>query len=266
MPDSMDPRRTWLEAIESFADLANGLTEAQWQSPSPCPGWTVGDLVAHTIDIEERLSGAVIPDHEPDWARLPHVTESGRRMEPGVDRRRGRDRSAVLDELGAVIVTRSAQMAGLDLDATIASPFGREIPMTVMMRMRVFDLWVHEQDIRAAIGEPGNLASSAARATLSMIVDSLPRVWAKVAAAPVGGVLLLEITGGALPGTIHVVVDEEGRGSVHDIAPTDPLVTLRGTWPALLAAATGRPSDQTLDVTGDTVLASAVLAHLNMAP
>lgn len=261
-----DPRRLWLEAIESFALLATGLTEPQWQAPSPCPGWSVGDLVAHTIDLEERLSGAEIPDHEPDWSALPDVTDSGRRMEPGVDRRRGRERTAVLDELAAVIVTRSAQMADVDLDATISSPFGREIPMAAMMRMRVFDLWVHEQDIRSAIGAPGGLTTPAARATLAMIIDSLPRMWAKVVGAPAGSALCVEITGDDLPGSWTVSVDGEGRGSVHEGVVSEPVVWLRGTWPVLLAAATGRPSAQGLTVEGDAILGAAVLAHLNIAP
>jgi uncharacterized protein (TIGR03083 family) len=32
-----------------FADLLDGLTPAQWNSPSLCDGWTVRDVAAHTI-------------------------------------------------------------------------------------------------------------------------------------------------------------------------------------------------------------------------
>jgi uncharacterized protein (TIGR03083 family) len=36
------------EEQERFAVLARSLTEVDWQSPSWCAGWTVGDVVVHT--------------------------------------------------------------------------------------------------------------------------------------------------------------------------------------------------------------------------
>ena len=266
MMESTDPRRQWLHAIESFADLSSTLTEAQWQTPSPCPGWSVGDLVAHTVDIEERMAGVSLPDYEPDWASLPHVTETGRSMEPGVDRRRGLDRSTVLDQLAAIILTRSAQMADLDLDATIMSPRGREISMLSMMHMRVFDIWVHEQDMRTAIHQPGNLTSESARLTQSMIVDSLPKLWAKSAAAPSGAVLHIDITGDDLPTSVLVRAGDDGRGEQLEAYDGQADVTVSGTWPQFLAATTGRGSASALQLSGNLSLGAALASHLNITP
>jgi len=266
MTESTDPRRQWLRAIESFAELAATLTEAQWQAPSPCPGWSVGDLVAHTVDVEEHMAGVPLPDYEPDWASLPHVTDSGRRMEPGVDRRRGIDRSSVLDELSAIVITRSAQMADLDPSATILSPFGREISMAAMMRMRVFDIWVHEQDIRTAIQQPGNLTSDSARLTQQMIVDSLPKAWAKSIAAPVDAVLQVDITGDELPITVFVQSADDGRGELVTTYDGEPEVKIRGSWPVFLAASTGRGPASDLELSGNLALGEVLLTHLNIAP
>jgi uncharacterized protein (TIGR03083 family) len=266
MTDSTDPRRQWLHAIESFTDVATSLTEAQWQLPSPCPGWTVGDIVAHTVDIEERMAGVPQPDYEPDWSTLPHVKETGRRMEPGVDRRRGLDRSTVLDELSAAVMTRSSQMADLDLTASILSPFGREISLAAMMNMRVFDIWVHEQDVRAAIDKPGNLDSEAARLTQVMILDAMPKAWAKSASAPSGAVLCIDITGADLPAWVLVLAADDGRGELLAEYDGAPDVTIRGTWPTFLAASTGRGPVSTLEFTGDATLSQAIAAHLNITP
>ena len=266
MPESTDPRHAWLTSIESFAELASTLSQDQWHAPSPCPGWTVGDLVAHSVDIEERMAGVPQPDYEPDWDALPHVTESGRRMEPGVDRRRALSRQAVLDQLSTIVTMRSAQVAELDLQATILSPFGREIVLAAMMRMRVFDLWVHEQDIRLALSMPGNLTSTGAQISQSMIVESLPRTWAKSASAPIGSVLCVDIIGEDLPGTVWVRAGDDGRGEILDSRPELIDVTVSGTWPALLAAATGRPNGTSLSVEGDSELAEVFLANINMAP
>ncbi|KAA0118466.1 maleylpyruvate isomerase family mycothiol-dependent enzyme [Mycolicibacterium sp. P9-22] len=40
------------ERAALIADL-EGLTEHQWAQPSPCPGWTVHDVVAHLVDVAE---------------------------------------------------------------------------------------------------------------------------------------------------------------------------------------------------------------------
>jgi uncharacterized protein (TIGR03083 family) len=256
----------WLTSLSSFTELAAGLTEDQWRALSPCPGWSVGDLVAHTVDIEERLAGVPQPDYEPDWDALPHVTESGRRMEPGVDRRRGLERTIVLDQLSAIATQRSAQVAELDPDATILSPFGREITLSTMMRMRVFDLFVHEQDIRLALHLPGSLTTVGAQVTQSMIIESLPRTWAKSAAAPEGSVLCVDVIGSDLPRTVWVRAAQEGRGEILDTPPEAIDITVQGTWPTLLAAATGRSSGTHLRVEGDAQLAQALVSNLNIAP
>jgi uncharacterized protein (TIGR03083 family) len=176
------------------------------------------------------------------------------------------DRSVVLDQLSVVSATRSAQVADLDPEATILSPFGREITLSVMMRMRVFDLWVHEQDIRVALNLPGNLTTVGGQVTQSMIIESLPRTWARSAAAPAGSVLCLDIIGPDLPRTVWVRAGEEGRGEVLDTRPENIDVTIMGTWPALFAAATGRSSDSRLSAEGDALLAHALVSNLNMAP
>lgn len=266
MTDSTDPRRQWLHAIESFANLAATLTEAQWQMPSPCPGWSVGDVVAHTVDIEERMAGVPQPEYEPDWSTLAHVKESGRRMEPGVDRRRGLDRSTVLDELSATVITRSSQMADLDLTATILGPFGRELSMTAMMNMRVFDIWVHEQDIRSATHQPGNLSGDSARQVQRMIFDAMPKAWAKSSSAPSGAVLCIDVTGDDLPARVLVMSADDGRGEFLVDHEGEPAVTLRGTWPEFLAASTGRGPTSALEVTGDLALGASMLSHINIAP
>ncbi len=267
MSDAADPRLLWHGAITSFADLSATLTEPQWQTASPCPGWSVGDLVAHTIDIEEMLSGTARTDHEPDWAALPHVDRDlARRTEPGVDRRRAMDREAVVDELSATILQRAPLVGALDLDGTMLSPFGREVPVRFMLRMRVFDIWVHEQDIRAVIGEPGNLASPAARASLDLILDSMPKAWAKSAAAPAGSTLRVAVTG-AVARTVLVRVDDSGAGVLVDDDPAiTPDVQVSADWPTFLGAATGRAPATTVTATGDTALIAAFLPHLNIAP
>ena len=50
----------WGDIIAVCADL----TDAQWERPTDCPGWTVQDNVAHMIGTERMLLGEQ-PDAPP---------------------------------------------------------------------------------------------------------------------------------------------------------------------------------------------------------
>jgi len=70
---SLDPMKTYLEAVLDFYATLNSLTAEQWALPTPCPGWSVADIVAHTIDLDSMAVGELTPVHEPAWDQLPHV-------------------------------------------------------------------------------------------------------------------------------------------------------------------------------------------------
>ena len=45
---------TW----DSLDRLLTGLSEQQWQTPTPLPGWSVHNVVAHIIGTESVLHGS----------------------------------------------------------------------------------------------------------------------------------------------------------------------------------------------------------------
>ena len=51
-------------AWASVDELCAELTEAQWKTPTGCPGWTVQDQVAHLVDYEAVALGRPRPDHQ----------------------------------------------------------------------------------------------------------------------------------------------------------------------------------------------------------
>jgi uncharacterized protein (TIGR03083 family) len=67
---------TW----DSLDRLLTGPSEQQWQTPTPLPGWTVHNVVAHIIGTEAVLHGISTPDGR--YRRL----DTGARAQ----RRRGR--------------------------------------------------------------------------------------------------------------------------------------------------------------------------------
>jgi len=85
-PDRSQLIDIWQGSLQAIVDLAEGLDDRAWVQLTPCPGWTVGDLVAHTTDIEQMLAGDPRPQHEPEWDSLPHAMgDVGRFTEVGVD-------------------------------------------------------------------------------------------------------------------------------------------------------------------------------------
>ena len=270
-PTAPDLISAWHEVM--LDARSNADDAAAWTLPTSCPGWSVGDLIAHLLDIDGLLAGDPRPDHEPDWDSLPHAVGPVSRMtEVGVDARRGTPMAEVLAEFDSVLERRSAQLAAgpMDLAVMVMGPFGSERPLGRVLTMRTFDAWVHAQDIRAARGLPAQLDSAAALITADQLLSGLPLIWGKTLAAPPGTVLSLNITGPVVVAELQVGVDDELRGVM--VNGSVPDLTLTITWPDLLDVMTGRvsPDDagllERIALTGDAGLASRLLGALNVTP
>ena len=269
-PDRDELVRIWHGELLTIADLAAGLDDRQWQAQSPCPGWTVGDLVAHVIDIEQVLAQEPRPAHVPDWASLPHATgDVGTFTEIGVDWRRGRPPADVVAELRDTAARRLAQLEAVPAGVEVLSPFGRPTSVERLMRVRTLDTWVHEQDIRLAIDRPGGMDSDAAMVTLQQFLEGLPKAWAKQAGAPAGSV-------------VHLIVSDVGRGvetwaavgpdgvGVACSPAGDATVAITLSWADYLALSAGRvdPADLagSIHVDGESGLGERLLASMTLTP
>jgi uncharacterized protein (TIGR03083 family) len=93
------------------------------------------------------------------------------------------------------------------------------------MQIRVFDCWIHEQDVRDAVGQPGHGAGPVAEQAVDEIGRALGYIVGKRAAAPEGSSVTFELTG-PLTRSLHVMV--EGRARVVDglDAPAGVTVTM----------------------------------------
>ena len=97
------------------------------------------------------------------------------------------------------------------------------------MRVRLFDCWMHEQDIRDGVGLPSSdaeLSGPAPRQSLDEIAATMGYVVGKLGKAPEGSRVAIELTGPmartirvAVDGRAQVVDDFGGSGPDHD----DPL-------------------------------------------
>jgi uncharacterized protein (TIGR03083 family) len=251
----------WESSLRAVVGLGRVLTPEQWAAPTECPGWSAGDVVRHLCWVEGFLADRSDAPHEVDWAAHPHVTNDfGRLTETGVDVRRHLEQAAVCDELDTLIDVRLAMIMRLDpltLDTEVPGLFGKPVPLRALLRVRVFDIWSHEQDVRRAVGLPGNLASPGAQVSALQITASLPFVLAKGLRAAVGTTLLVSVTG-PIAFSRCAAVGEDGRGVrlVEGCPPDDATLRLETDWETFARLSAGR-----LDVDDPEVRARAQVRH-----
>ena len=143
-----------MEAVwKSIDGLCAGLAQEQWALPTECPGWSVQDQVSHLVGSECRILGRPAPAHEP--ADTAHVrNEVGQGNEVLVDYRRQFSGADVLAEFREITGERMGVLRGMsdaDFAAETDNPLGRG-PYTDLLAIRIYDAWVHEQDMRRTLG------------------------------------------------------------------------------------------------------------------
>jgi uncharacterized protein (TIGR03083 family) len=134
------------------------------------------------------------------------------------------------------------------------------------LHIRVLDTWVHEQDMRRALGMPGHRGGPAAEHTVDRLVRTVPIVVGKRAATPEGQSVVIRITG-AVERTVVTTV-REGRAHTGGDAPASPLCEIAMDSDVFLQLATGRGEPEALaaqcTVSGDAGHARKVLLQFNM--
>ncbi|MEU3014641.1 maleylpyruvate isomerase family mycothiol-dependent enzyme [Nocardia asteroides] len=260
------------EQWEAIGTLVADLDEKAWRLPSPLPGWTLFDVVAHVIGTESWLLGETPPPHDPlrpktDVRTLPHVrNEVAVLNEIWVDRLRPLSGKRLLALFDEVTDRRRAALVALDQQAWQAptvSPVG-QVPYGRFMRVRLFDCWMHELDLADGIGRTVPEGGARAETAFAELTIGLGRAVVKGAKAPDGARLTLDLTGPVTRQIQLAVVD--GRGAVLD-APdreADAVVTLDSGLFARLRG--GRTSvDKHRDeitLAGDTALGDRLVRNL----
>lgn len=251
--------------------LLDGLPEADWEAASPLPGWDVKALVAHMIGTESFLAGIPAPQPDVDVSALEHVrNDIGVMNECWVRHLRAETGADLLKRFRVGTDDRRKALTGMsaeEWDAVTLTPVGPE-SYGRFMRVRVFDCWMHEQDIREALRRPSSddqLVSPASELSLDEITGSMGYVVGKRAKAPEGSRVLFELTG-PLSRSIRVSVD--GRAQVvDDFGGQGPTVTIRLDGLQFTRLAGGRPlcpaRSQDIELGGDKEVGAQVVEHLN---
>ncbi len=283
------------QTLTSFADVADGLREEDWGRPTSLPGWTARDVLAHVVHIEDYLSGSEHPASgwtEPlapvEVGSPEHVRSAfGVWNEEGVRARDSRSPAELIAELRGLTEVRSAVMydADLELDTPMRGVRGREGTFGRVTRLRIVDVWVHEQDLRAVVDRPGSLDSPAASQFLDLVMEALPGVVLERVRPEPGTVVILESTGPVTARAgVRIGLDADGQAVAHELftghttaeddepsvddESADRTTSVALSTHSLTRRAAGRVStqDTAYHVVGDEDLARRVLDALALTP
>ncbi|MER3521276.1 MAG: hypothetical protein C4317_03315 [Acidimicrobiia bacterium] len=268
-----DPKDT-IDVLESvwasIDELCSGLSAHEWDLPTDCPGWTVKDQVSHIIGTESMLAGKPTPDQE--VVPRPYVKNRiGEMNEVHVEARRRLPPEEVLAEFRSITQERLEDLRNMSLEE-----FGRQVmtpegPGSYLdfMKIRVFDCWVHEQDIRRAVKKPGNLAGKAARNAVSRCFKAMPYVVEKKAAFPEGASVTFVISYRDTPPPDKLTVTvKSGRGIAVDSFEALPSVKFRSDVGTYVALCSGRINPRTslkegiVELAGDETLGYRLIDNL----
>ncbi len=262
-------RNALAETWGALAEVSVDLSDNEWALLTECPGWDVKDQLSHLIGIEQTIMGKPMPEwNEPLGEHVKN--EFAATNERFVAVRRALPGAAVRAEFVEVTGTRLAQLDALtaaEWAETGWSPVG-EVPRVEFMTVRVYDSWVHEQDVRLALDRPGGSGNTASEISLDRVQGAMPYVVGKKAACVDGTAVRFVIAGPENDGRAFTIAVEGGRARAvsDDVAPT---VTLSFSSIDFVRLGCGRATAAQVEAAGgvglegDARAGQAVLGAMN---
>lgn len=162
--------------LGAFGELVGSLNEEELATPSRCEGWTVGDVAGHVIGtmtdiVNGRLEGLGSPE----------VTARQ------VEERRGRTGPQLAEELEQSTKMASDLLVAFDDAAWAApSPGGYEGTLGDGIEALWYDAFVHNEDIRAALGRPATRTEGLKAAVSHVAFELGKRGWGPATLALTG--------------------------------------------------------------------------------
>jgi uncharacterized protein (TIGR03083 family) len=268
---SIIPKERTIEGLRevwaSLSGLLGELSDDEWNLPTPLPGWSVHDNVAHIVGTEAMLAGEPGPSVEIDRDAHAHVrNDIGVFNEQWVESLRAVPPGELLARFRELTDTRLATLEAMSDDewnAESFTPAGKD-SFGRFMQIRVFDCWLHEQDIRDAVGRPGHESGLAVDVVLDEMATALGFVVGKKAGATPGQSVTFSLTdGGSVVRQLHVEVAERAAVVVSLSSPATVVLTMPvGVMTRRCAGRVG--PDDLLDqivIDGDLSLASRILEN-----
>ncbi|MCP4223668.1 MAG: maleylpyruvate isomerase family mycothiol-dependent enzyme [Actinomycetia bacterium] len=254
--------------FKSLDDLGSNLTPREWHASASLPGWVVFDVYAHIIGTESSLEGEDLPDGKLDVASFDHVrNEIGTFNEIWIEALSSLNPQAMMDRFRSITAKRLISLAAMteeEFEAETSTPVG-PAPYWRFMQIRVFDCWMHEQDIREALGRPGHERGPCAEAALDEVERALGYIVGKKVGAIDGASVTFELTG-PVERILNVKV-ADGRAEIVDRLRGQATTTITMTSSLFMRLIGGRTELLTgrlgeMNFLGDLNLAQKLVSNL----
>ncbi len=210
--------------FDAIAELCEGLDEAAWDTPTCLPGWSVKDNLSHIVGTELMLDGEQPP--EVDISHLAHVkNDIAKFNELWVESMRPLPGAEVLARFRDVAARRLATLEAMsqeEFDAEGFTPAGPDSHGR-FMRIRHFDCFLHEHDMREALGLEDRLDAEQLDLVLDEVSMGLGYVVGKKAGIPAGSRVRIQLTG---PAARDFDVEVSERAQVVERLDGEPTVQL----------------------------------------
>ena len=263
----LDTRPLFPAERAEFTALLWNLDPGGWQRPTVCPGWRVHDVVAHVVhDYLRRLSRTRDRHAGPDplpgesmpqfLARVnQEFVEAARHLSP----------RALVDLLDHVGPQLDRLWQSLDLGATgeavsWAAPC-RPAPVWLDVAREYAEFWVHQQQVRDAVGRPGANGDQLTWPVVDTFLRAVPHALRHLSPGP-GTCLHIQVTG---PGGGSWKVQRQNATWTVDrgwpARPADALIRLSSDclWRVATRGIPVEAAREQAMLSGDRVLGAAML-------
>jgi uncharacterized protein (TIGR03083 family) len=213
------------ELLAGLLDLLRGLSLADWDRPTACPGWTVTDVALHLLggeigNLSRRRDGQVAPSSISGWDEL--VAYINQWNQAWVQAGRRISSRLLCDLLEFISVQMAEYFRSLDpyaIGAPVSWAGPQPMPVWLDIAREYTERWHHQQHIRDAVGKPGFKEPRYLAPALATFVWALPRALAPTQAEE-GTSVTLKISG-ASSGQWSVV-QENREWRLYEGAPDHP--------------------------------------------
>lgn len=213
---AIDVRPLFPRERAALHELLGGLEPADWEREA-VPGWTVGDVLAHVVHDHARRLSATRDGHRvalPPGATLPERLDRANgefvRVARQLSPRVLRDLHTLLGEQLEAHWAEADLLGPADVDVPWAG--AHPTPRWLDVAREYTEYWVHQQQVRDAVGHPGFDTPEVVAPVLDTFARALPHTLGALA-RPVGTRVRLEVTGPA-GGRWDAVVAADGHWSL----------------------------------------------------
>lgn len=252
-----DARPLMSEERDALLGLLRGLAPDAWASPTPCPGWSVQDVVAHVLGEDLGLlarardghDGVRIPTGLPYRAFVGALNDANQRWVEAARRLSPRQLIDLLLRTGDEL---AEHLAGVDMKApaSVVWTGPDPVPAWFDVARHYTERWVHQQQVREAVGRPGLDGDREVGAVLRTFVWAL----ASVPPAEPGAEVGFSVTGPG--GGEWTVTAGTARWELQEGAAPAPAASIRMSSDVAWRLFTDALPDQSgISIAGDEGLA-----------